>query len=59
MDFSFKISKVQSETANRIQCNDQMKSENKGQTTIYKILHKKIKIDQHELHQKPGEASEW
>lgn len=31
----------------------------KGQKTIYKTLHKNIKIDQHELHQKPGEASEW
>ena len=26
----------------------------KGQTTIYKTLHKKLKIDQHEPHQKPG-----
>jgi hypothetical protein len=26
----------------------------KGQTTIYKILHIKLKIEQHEPHWKPG-----
>jgi len=29
----------------------------KGQTTIYKILHRKLKIEQHKPHQKPGENS--
>ena len=27
----------------------------KGQTTIYKTLHRKIKIEQHEIPQKPGD----
>jgi hypothetical protein len=27
----------------------------KGQTTIYKILHRKLKIEQHEIPQKPGD----
>ena len=26
----------------------------KGQTTIYKTLHRKLKIEQHEPHWKPG-----
>ena len=26
----------------------------KGQTTIYKTLHRKLKIDQHEYHKKQG-----
>jgi DNA-dependent RNA polymerase auxiliary subunit epsilon len=26
----------------------------KGQTIIYKILHRKLKIEQHESHYKPG-----
>jgi len=26
----------------------------KGQTTIYKTLHRKLKIEQHEPHKKPG-----
>jgi len=29
----------------------------KGQTTIYKTLSEKPKIEQHEPHQKPGENS--
>jgi hypothetical protein len=27
----------------------------KGQTTIYKTLHRKLKIEQHEIPQKPGD----
>jgi hypothetical protein len=27
----------------------------KGQATIYKILHRKLKIEQHEIPQKPGD----
>jgi hypothetical protein len=29
-----------------------------GQTMIYKALHKKIKIEQHKLHSKPGVNSD-
>jgi hypothetical protein len=31
-----------------------MSTKKKGQTTIYKTLHKKLKIEQHKPHLKPG-----
>ena len=34
------------------------KIKKKGQTTIYKALHQKLKIKQHEPHQKPGVISD-
>ena len=36
-------------TDNTTQHNTQKKKRTKGQTTIYKTLHRKLKIDQHEL----------
>ena len=52
---SLKISKGQSESVDRRTDNTMVKrTRTKGQTTIYKILHRKLKIEQHEPYLIPG-----
>ena len=48
---SLKTSKGQSEAVNQRRDNTMQKRQ-KGQTMIYKILHKKLNIEQHESHLK-------
>jgi hypothetical protein len=35
------------------------RKQTKGQTMTYKILHRKLKIEQHEFHQKTGATEGW
>ena len=35
------------------------RKQTKGQTMTYKILHRKLKIEQHEFHKKSGATEGW
>jgi len=56
---TFKSLKIPKPTRRRT---DNIMTKKKGQTAIYKIIHRKIKIEQHETHFKPGvntDTPEW
>ena len=47
---SLNIQKGLSESVNRRRIDNTMAKEKKGQTMIYKTLHRKLKMEHHELH---------